>query len=149
MKKTFIYAITFIILGVVLGNYLEENPKAKALFKEKDVYYFLQEGVYSSKDIMNENIKDIKNKAIIHENDKYYVYVGISRDFEIAKKIKNIYEKDGYQIFIKEKTVDNKEFLNNLEQFDFLIKSSNTDDDILRVEEVVLSNYEEIKENNN
>ena len=147
MKKTFIYAITFIILGVVLGNYLEENPQAKSIFKEKDVYYFLQEGVYSSKDIMNENTKDIKNKAVIHDNDKYYVYVGISKNLEIAEKIKKIYEKEGYQIFLKEMSVNSKEFSNNLDQFDLLIKSSNTNDDILKIEEVVLANYEEIKEN--
>ena len=43
-------------------------------------------------------------------------------------------------------SVNSKEFSNNLDQFDLLIKSSNTNDDILKIEEVVLANYEEIKE---
>ena len=148
MKKTFIYAITFIVLGIVIGNYLEHNPKVKSIFKEKNIYYFVQEGVYSSKDIMNENIKEIKNKAIIHKNDKYYVYVGISKDLEIAKKIRNIYERIGYQTFIKEMSINNEEFSNNLEQFDLLIRSSNSNEDVLKIEEVILSNYEEIYEKN-
>ena len=96
---------------------------------------------------MNNDLKDIKNRAIISKNNKYYVYVGISKDLEIAKLIKKIYEDKGYQIYIKELSVDDKEFSSNVEQFDLLIKNSSNDEDILTIESVVLSNYEEIINN--
>lgn len=148
MKKTIYYAVFFILVGAFFGRYFHDNIQALGVFNTKDSYYFIQEGVYSSKELLNENTKSINNKAIINQNGKYYVYVGITRDLEIAQIVKSIYEKLGYQTYIKEVDFNNNEFANNLEQFDLLIKSSDSDEDILTIEEVILSNYEEIVQNN-
>ena len=134
MKKKLIWGIVFIL-------------NAKSIFNSGEVYYFVQEGVYTNKRVMNNDIKDIKNRAIINKNNKYYVYVGISKDLEIVKKIKKIYENKGYQLYIKELNINNKEFSNNIDQFDLLIKNSSANEDILTIESVVLSNYEEIVNN--
>ena len=40
--------------------------------------------------------------------------------------------------------LDNEEFSNNVVQFDWLVKDSEYEDDILTIEEVVLANYEEL-----
>ena len=93
---------------------------------------------------MLENTKDIEVKLINEENDKYYVYLGITKDEENAKKIKEIYTNKGYQLYIKEVSLTNEEFYNNVEQFDLLIKNTNKEEEILTIEEVVLANYEEI-----
>lgn len=150
MKKTIILGILFILLGSFCGRYLYTNVMGDtgAVFNQKNKLYFLQEGVYSSKEIMDENVKDINNKLIVTDNNKYYVYLGITKDNDIAKKIKTIYENLGYQIYVKEMSVSNDEFSNNLDQFDLLIRNSSSDDDILTIEEVVLANYEEIVQNN-
>jgi len=148
MKKTIYYAVFFILVGAVFGRYFHDNIKALSVFNTKDRYYFIQEGVYSSKEMLDENTKDISNKVIINDNDKYYVYVGITKDLEIAQIVKNIYDKLGYQTYIKEVNLNNNEFANNLEQFDLLVKNSDSDEDVLTVEEVILSNYEEIVLNN-
>ena len=50
----------------------------------------------------------------------------------------------GYQIYIKEVVLDNEEFANNVTQFDLLVNESESSEDVLTVEEVVLANYEEI-----
>ena len=97
---------------------------------------------------MDENTKDINNKVVINEDDKYYVYLGITKDKDIANKIKKIYEDDGYQLYEKEMTINNKEFDANLNQFDLLIKNSTDKSDILTVEGVILANYEELVKNN-
>ena len=146
MKKKFFWIIFFISIGIFCSRYIS-NINAKSIFNSGELYYFVQEGVYSNKEVMNSDIKDIKNRAIISKNNKYYVYVGISKDLQIAKMIKKIYEDKGYQLYIKELTVDNKEFSNNIDQFDLLIKNSSNDEDILMIESVVLSNYEEIINN--
>ena len=73
-----------------------------------------------------------------------YVYLGITRDSNNAKKIKAIYEKKGYQIYIKEQNLSNEEFYNNVTQFDLLITGTNKESEILTIEEVVLANYEEL-----
>lgn len=113
-------------------------------FGEGKIYYFIQEGVYSSKEIMSENTKDILIKTVDVLNNKQYVYLGITRDSNNAKKIKAIYEKKGYQIYIKEQNLSNEEFYNNVTQFDLLINGTNKESEILTIEEVVLANYEEL-----
>lgn len=113
-------------------------------FSEGKTYYFIQEGVYSSKEIMTENTKDIQVKTVDTLNDKQYVYLGITRDNNNAKKIKDIYEKKGYQIYIKEQNLSNEEFYNNVTQFDILVNSTDKASEILTIEEVVLANYEEL-----
>ena len=145
MKKTIITSTLLIFIGILLGIkiYGAKDSMLK-VFNDEEIYYFLQEGVYTSKEVMQENTKNFSAKAITYENNKYYVYVGITKEEEIAKKIKSIYEQQGYQIYIKEKTIMNEEFKNNIAQFDLLINSTNITEEILTIEEVVLANYEEI-----
>ena len=145
MKKTMVLAVVFVVLGAICGNYLyEKAPESISVFRENDTYYFLQEGAYSSKKIMQENVKDLTNKLTTFEDNKYYVYVGITKNKKNALKIQKIYEDMGYQIYIKEVVLDNGEFANNVTQFDLLVNESESSEDVLTVEEVVLANYEEI-----
>ena len=145
MKKTMLFAVIFVLLGAFCGNYLYQNaPASFPVSHENKSYYFLQEGIYSSKDIMQENVGELPNKLTVLEDNKYYVYVGISQDKKIAEKIQKIYKDMGYQIYIKEVELDNDEFSNNVVQFDLLVKESDSIEDILTIEEVILANYEEI-----
>lgn len=146
MKKTFLLGGIFIVLGASLGVFLNSKYQDKIIstFSEGKIYYFLQEGVYSSQEIMNENTKDLDVKLINEEDGKYYVYLGITREEENAKKIKELYSNKGYQLYIKEISLSNEEFFNNVTQFDLLIKNTEKEAEILTIEEVVLANYEEI-----
>ena len=146
MKRTMIVSLVSIILGALSAMLLNSTYKEKLVntFSEGKTYYFIQEGVYSSKEIMTENTKDIQVKTVDTLNDKQYVYLGITRDNNNAKKIKDIYEKKGYQIYIKEQNLSNEEFYNNVTQFDILVNSTDKASEILTIEEVVLANYEEL-----
>ena len=140
-----VLAVVFVVLGAICGNYLyEKAPESISVFRENDTYYFLQEGAYSSKKIMQENVKDLTNKLTTFEDNKNYVYVGITKNKKNALKIQKIYKDMGYQIYIKEVVLDNEEFANNVIQFDLLVNESESSEDVLTVEEVVLANYEEI-----
>lgn len=145
MKKTFMMMIIAVVLGSIAGSFLFSNYKENNVyaFSNSKKLYFLQEGVYSSIDSVNKNTKDLSNKLVIPDNDKYHVYVGITSNIKNAKKIKNIYKNMGYSIYQKEINVNNNEFLNNIEQFDILLDKANKND-LLTIEEVVLSNYEDL-----
>lgn len=153
MKKTLTISILSIVLGTIAGITLNNTYKEKlnnTFFGEGKTYYFIQEGVYSSVNSMQENTKDILVKTVDSKNDKQYVYLGITRDEKNAEKLKKIYEEKGYKIYIKEENLSNEEFYNNVTQFDILINSTNKESEILTIEEVVLANYEElIKRKNN
>ncbi len=145
MKKTMFLAVIFVILGAVCGNYLyKKAPDSVSVFRESSKFYFLQEGIYSSKDIMMENVGDLSNKLVVLKDNQYYVYVGITLDKNNVDKIKKIYENMGYQIYVQEIELDSGEFISNVSQFDLLVAEADSTDDILSVEEVVLANYEQI-----
>lgn len=147
MKKKIFYSIIILITGIIVGRniYLSKSTQT---FSNKDIYYFIQEGVYSSKSIMEENIKNMDLKVVDELDNKYYVYLGITKDESIAKKLKKIYESQGYQIYIKEVSLSNEEFNNNVTQFDLLINATTSEKEILTIEKVVLANYEEIIKKN-
>lgn len=147
MKKTLKISIFSITIGAMAGIILNNTYKEKlsnSFLSEGKPYYFIQEGVYSSTSSMQENTKDLLVKTVDSKNDKQYVYLGITRDEKNAKKLKEIYENKGYQIYIKEQNLSNEEFYNNVTQFDILINSTNKESEILTIEEVVLANYEEL-----
>ena len=147
MKKKIFYSTIILITGIIVGRniYLSKSTQT---FSNKDIYYFIQEGVYSSKSIMEENIKNMDLKVVDELDNKYYVYLGITKDESIAKKLKEIYESQGYQIYIKEVSLSNEEFNNNVTQFDLLINATTSEKEILTIEKVVLANYEEIIKKN-
>lgn len=143
MKKIIISSIFFIGLGFFSGELIFGSKKdIFKNFNSKDTYYFLEEGVYIDKKDLN---KDYVSKRLVEkDNKKYYVYVGITKDKEVIEKLKDIYNSRGISLSIKEKEVNSKEFFENVSQFDFLIKQTTEEDEILTIEEVILSNYEEI-----
>ena len=145
MKKTIILSLIFTLLGTLTGLIINTNHnKQIRTFNEEKKYYFLQEGIYSNEKNMLEITKELDSKLVINENNKYYVYLGITKEEKIAQKIKNIYQNKGYSLYIKEINISNEEFYNNVTQFDLLINNTNKENEILTIEEVVLANYEEI-----
>lgn len=145
MKASFIVPIIIsILLGGFCGKLVFDQYQAKEkVFQENNTAYFLQQGVYSTKESLEENTKDLEYKVSVLEDGKYYVYVGITKDLENAEKLKKMYEEMGYNIYQKELPISNYEFLNNLEQYDILLTSSNTTEEMKSVMKVVLASFEE------
>lgn len=145
MKNTLIMMVVAIILGGISGMILFSKYKDTSyVFNENKKLYFLEEGVYSTKESLESNTKDINPKLVIQDDNKYHVYVGITSDFRNVSKIKKMYKDKGYSVYEKEIEVDNSEFTANISQYDILLESSKNDSDISTIEEVVLSNYENL-----
>lgn len=144
MKKIIFKGILFIIIGFFLGQFLfgEKIELIKKLQK-RDTYYFLEEGVYNNYDSIQNNI-NISRKIIENKNNKYHVYIGITRDKEVLEKLIKIFKDKNINVSIKEINLESQEFKTNVEQFDLLIKQTKDISQILTIEEVVIANYEEI-----
>lgn len=147
MKKFFITSIIFIIIGILIGKFIFLEKDLLKIFKSKDKYFFLQEGVYNNESNFENNTLSIKNAILEKKDNKIYVYIGITKDQDIAEQIIEIYKNKNINLNIKEKYINNEEFKNNIEQFDLLIKSSSSEEEIIKIQEVVLANYEEIIKN--
>ena len=140
-KKFIISIIVVIVLGIVSAKSvysLSEN------INKKNTYYFLQLGVYDDMDSLSDDTKNIDDKLVLKENDKYYVYVGISKEKDNLKRISNLYKDYGYNLLIKEKIIMNEEFCINLEQFDKLLKNTKDLEELKKIMAVILSSYQEM-----
>ena len=144
MKKIVIKGIIFVGIGFLIGQFLfgEKIELIKKL-QRGDTYYFLEEGVYSNYDNIQNSITEYR-KIIENKNNKYHVYIGITRDKNVLEKLKQIYKKDNINVSVKEINLYSQEFKNNVEQFDLLINQTKDNSQILTIEEVVIANYEEI-----
>ena len=130
-------------MGVYSGVTLYNKVNSVYAYDNKNTIYLLQLGVYNSLDTMNSDTKDINNKLVIKDKKNYYVYVGISKDKNNLKKISKIYNRLGYNLYLKEEYINNDFFLTNIEQFDILLKNAKTEDEINSINSVILSSYEE------
>lgn len=143
MKNKLVIGTIFLVSGLVVGNNLYNKVDLSTIqvFNEKNNYYLLQEGVYSNKETMQSETRDLNPKVYEEKNGKYYVYVGITGNKDNAEKIENIYKESGFNIKINEINIKDEEFISNIKQLDILIENTNNQDEILTIEEVVLSNY--------
>ena len=92
LKKTILWGITFIGLGFFIGDLIFNNRELilNSISKRGEPYYFLQEGVYSDKQILENNLTSINVKTIDYNNDKFNDYLGITKKKELAEKKKPI-----------------------------------------------------------
>lgn len=107
--------------------------------------YFIQRGTYSDKENMENNMKEFTNYIYNVENNMYCTYIGISKSYTNALKIQEFYKKTGYEVEIKEKVVDNNEFVKILDEYDNLLSETEDEKAIEVICNQVLSKYEEFK----
>ena len=149
MIKKYIVPIFFaLIVGLVLGRFVlnqyEFEGKIISTVNTSKQAYFIQQGVYSSKESMENNVKDFPHYIYMINNDKYYVYIGITFLEENMNKIKGYYEEKGYNTYVKQININNENFITVLEQYDTLLKSSTDTQVIGTVCSQVLNKYEEL-----
>ena len=132
------------MIGFIFGIIVFDNNYFQEFFIKKNTYYFLQEGIYQ--DVSHDN-NDLVSKIVIEEDNNYAIYVGITKNREVAEKIKNIYELKGIRINILQKNIPKSLFDKNILEYDKLLKATNNSNTILTIEEIVLANYEKILNN--
>lgn len=150
MKYKFLIPITLsIVIGLFFGKIFFTSYKDSSLtvFDEKDKVFMLQTGVYSSKENMKKNFKNYEKYLYIKLEDGYHLYLGITKNKEIASRLKEYYEKLGYSIYVKETIIESQEFLSILGEYDKILNIA-TDKDIKEVEKIIISNYKEMVLNN-
>lgn len=145
MKKMLLVGLLSVGTGFLMGYlFLSEKNSLIKNWNRQEKYYFIEEGIYSSFDNLKNNLSSVRGKVIDFEDNKYYVYFGITKNQMIADKIQDIYQNKGYKVHIIEKYLTSEEFLQNVLQFDNLLIDKNEEEEILTIESVVLANYEEI-----
>lgn len=143
MKTNFLISIICaILLGYLSATFIfKEYRDSNSVFGASNTIYFLQYGVYTNPN--SSNLKDTKYIEV-KEDGKYYVYIGMTTNLENAEKIKKIYQDNKKELYIKESYISNNEFVSELSQYDVLLDSSKTKEEINSILSTILSTYEEL-----
>ena len=147
MKKYFITFILALAIGFFLSDFFlnqYRDYKGVKVSNSGEELYFIQYGVFSSLDSMEENTISLENYVYTVENNMYYVYIGISADKDVSQKIASYYKKIGYETIEKKYLVSNKNFLELLSTYDQIIKGTEDETALSSLINQVLIKYEEV-----
>lgn len=144
MKKNFLIAVfVAIFLGFFSAQIIYSNYRDNLNDSSYNAY-MIQIGTYDDKEKLESIFANSDNYLVVEEEGKYNVYAGITTDLINANKIKTLYEKKEFVPSIKPITINNVEFVSNLEQYDILISEVDSEDNIISINDVILSSYKEM-----
>lgn len=141
--KVLIPIFCSILLGFLFGKIIfnEYNKNTINVFEEKERIYFVKINSYDIED----NIEIAENNyLVILENEIYNIYGGITKNKNIAEKVKECYNKTYKNVTIEERSVDNDSFLNILNEYDKIATIALSTDDLINIEKIIISNYKEM-----
>lgn len=142
MKKIIIITI---LIAFILSSFLYFNyVSARSNKKEGEVLYFLQVAAFKKYENVTKMSKLLSSYLVIQEEDLFHIYVGITKDKKNLEKLKEIYMSGGNNIYVKEKLVLNKEFIEYIKNYDYILEETDDKDIILNINKSVLKKYEEV-----
>lgn len=147
MKKYLFTFLSALVIGFFLCNFFLKQYNGYDGIKVSgtgEKLYFIQYGVFSSLESLEENTISLQNYVYNEKDNLYYVYVGITRLKENADKIVNYYNSLGYDAIIKEFDITNKKFLNLLINYDEVLKNTTDSTALSSIINQVLAKYEEV-----
>lgn len=148
MKKIVLCSILAIISGGILGKItfdrydkLNVNPVIKL---DKNVY-MLKYDTYKTKEDMLNNTSNLERYIYIEKDNKFYVYVAVAKTMDSINKLKNIYSGN---FKVEKVNIKNDGFIQNLDEYEKLLKSTDDTDSLKVIENEILSCYEKWVVNN-
>lgn len=147
MKKFFITLLVTGLISFLFGNYIfrvyRKNIEEviKSASSTYETIYMLQYGSYKDKEDAIGNKLD--NYILEIEDGFYKIYVGATNSKENALKIKEFYKETGNDIYVKEKLINNLEFLDLLYSYDALMNNKDKNE-ILSIQNNIIDKYKEL-----
>ncbi len=141
MKKQIILVIVMgSIFGYFFGSIIFKNYKGSEYIGDNGNIYYLQYGVYTTKEGAVENTKKLTVNYNIQEMDnKYYVYLGVTTSYNIALNLQKKYKEKNIYTYIRSDYVENSETLDKLKEYDSKIKDK-SDDEVESVMKEIFEN---------
>ncbi len=116
------------LFGFLFGSIFFKNYQGVDYLSEDGNIFYLQYGVYTTMDAASNNIKNLTKNYFIREQDnKYYVYLGVTTDYNKALKLKEKYESENIHIYIRSDYVENSETLLKLKEYDLRLEDDNVE----------------------
>lgn len=137
--------ICAVLLGYLCASFIFNQYGVNSMvFSENENIYFLQCGAYTTLEASKKEIKGIENKITVKEGEKYYSYIGMTTDSNIAKTIQQMYKDKNIDIYIKSDYLENDDFISQLNQYDVLLNASKNIEEVNSVLKTILATFDEI-----
>ena len=148
MKKYILSISIALVVGVLFGKFFLEQYESydgiKFASNEGEILYFIRYGIYDSEEEMEKNTLSLVNYVYNIVNNKYYVYIGITGENDNLIKLNNYYSSLGYQTITEEFLVTNRDFLQELVNFDNILSNTNDEVVISSISSLILEKYEDV-----
>ena len=142
MKKNIIIVILFgSLVGYLFGYLIYGNYNGIEYIENDGNIYYVQYGVYTSNEAAYENTSNLDNYIIQENDDKYYVYLGVTTSLNNALKIQEYYKEKDIYTYIRDDYVKNSETLSLLNEYDLKIVDA-TNEELTTVIKEILESYE-------
>ena len=138
MKNKITYLLIALSFGFILGEVIYSDYQRNLDNSEYNAY-LIQIGSFK-----DDNEVDPSNYLVLEEDGRYNVYAGITTKLSNAAKIKELYAKENISSVIKPTIINNVEFINSLKQYDLLLSEVDNEDNLLSINDVIISEYEEL-----
>jgi len=136
--------ICAVLLGYLCASFIFNQYGVNSfVFNDDGNVYLLQCGAYTTKEASEKEIEGIAEKITVKEGEKYYSYIGMTADSEIAKSIQNMYKEKGIDIYVKSSYLENDDFISQLNQYDVLLEASKNIEEVNSVLKTVLATFDE------
>ena len=101
INRTYSIILFAVLIGVVFSNLLISSYQDETVMKSEGNIYLLQYGVYTTKEVLSENIKKLTDYIVYKKDNKYYVYLGVFVNYENAYKMSKFLEDNKIYTYIK------------------------------------------------
>ena len=148
MKKIVLCSILAIISGGILGKITfdrYDKLNVKSVIKLDKNVYMLKYDTYKTKEDMLNNTSNRERYIYIEKDNKFYVYVAVAKTMDSINKLKNIYSGN---LKVEKINIKNDGFIQNLDEYEKLLKSTDDTDSLKVIENEILSCYEKWVVNN-
>lgn len=151
MKKTLFWVFMALISGAFLGKVTfdkYENLDIQNVISLNNKIYMLKYGTYANLDEMQDDVTGVDRYIYIQNGDRISAYVAISTTKKNINKIKDIYLSKNLKLTIEKVTINNDEFVQNLNEYEKLLEATEDEKSLLIIENQILSCYEKVVVNN-
>ena len=147
MKKTFMWIMFALFSGALLGKITfdkYENVEIQKVININDQVYMLKYKEFGNVDQMADEVIELDRYVYIEKEDMVTTYIGIFATKENAIKLKEIYDKKGFKTSIVKQSIDNEEFIQNLNEYEKLLTATEDENSLLIIQKQILSCYEDL-----
>lgn len=103
--------------------------------------YALRYGKYANLDEMQDDVTHVDRYIYIESKDDVSAYVALATTHDSINKIKKVYKDKNLNLTVSKINIENEEFIENLNEYEKLLKATDDYKSLLIIENQILSCY--------